>query len=113
MCDVLLWVFMTIQRLKLMSSFISEYMVEVEHGLLKVLPGLTFLKMMVILMECSYTKCATTNFHSVALIGMEIPSIAETENFVSITVCAVLINLIQLEIPLTAFARTQSATATG
>ena len=96
----------------MMNSFISKYLMDGEHGFLKELLGLTYLKMMV---QKLLIKYGILNFIStiVALIGMDTPTITETESFVSITVCAVLINLIQLEIPLTTFVETQSATATG
>ena len=44
---------------------------------------------------------------------METPTITVTEDTLSVSVCAVLINLVQLEIPLTAFVETQPVTATG
>ena len=86
---------------------------EGERRLLKELLGLTFLKMMV--QKLLIMKLGILNIHStsVALIGMDTPTITATESFVSVTVCAVLINLIQLEIPLATFVETQSATATG
>ena len=59
-------------------------------------------------------NCAFMHIHcTVALIGMESASIVETESDLSLNVCVQLINLIQLDIPLTAFIDTQSGTATG
>ena len=51
--------------------------------------------------------------HTVAEIGMVEPTIMVTEAGTSISLCAVLINLVQLDIPLTAFVQTQAITATG
>ena len=41
------------------------------------------------------------------------PTTMVTEAGTSISLCAVLINLVQLDIPLTAFVQTQAITATG
>ena len=50
---------------------------------------------------------------TVAEIGMVEPTTMVTEAGTSIALCAVLINLVQLDIPLTAFVQTQAITATG
>ena len=44
---------------------------------------------------------------------MLVPNIVVTEDETSISVCVVLINLVELDIPLTAFVHTQAVTATG
>ena len=51
--------------------------------------------------------------YTVAEIGMVEPIAMVTEAETSISLCAVLINFVELEIPLTAFIQTQAITATG
>ena len=50
---------------------------------------------------------------TVAEIGMMTPNIMEVEAEGSISLCVVLINLVELDIPLTAFVQTQAGTASG
>ena len=51
--------------------------------------------------------------HAVAEIGMVDRSIIRTEDETSIGLCVILINLVELTIPLTAYVQTQGVTATG
>ena len=50
---------------------------------------------------------------SVAIIGMEYPAIARTENSVYISLCVVILNGVQLDITLSAAIETHEITATG
>ena len=54
-----------------------------------------------------------TYLYTVAEIGMVRSTFMTTEADSSISVCAVLINFVELDIPLTAFVQTQPITATG
>ena len=51
--------------------------------------------------------------HTVAEIGMVRSALTTTEADTSISLCAVLINFVELDIPLTAFVQTQAITAAG
>ena len=59
------------------------------------------------------SNCYDVTTYTVATIGMATATLTKMESAVSIQVCTVLINSMQLEISLTAFIETSPVTATG